>query len=87
LLVDRLSRAVGPGYFVALVLGAVPGAWLTGSFLELKEGDEIEVRVAAPRIFEIDRDRSHEAALATIRSFRKELPPDWKFDREEANSR
>jgi antitoxin MazE len=55
--------------------------------LELKEGDEIEVRVAAPRIFEIDRDRSHEGALATIRSFRKELPPDWKFDREEANSR
>jgi hypothetical protein len=30
--VDRLSRAVGPGYFVSLVLGAIPGAWLTGSF-------------------------------------------------------
>jgi len=55
--------------------------------LELKEGDEIEVRVAAPRAFEIDRDRSHERALATIRSFRKELPPGWKFDRDEANSR
>lgn len=55
--------------------------------LELKEGDEIEVRVAAPRTFEIDRDRSRERALTTIRSFRKELPPDWKFDRGEANSR
>jgi antitoxin MazE len=55
--------------------------------LELKEGDEIEVRVVAPRTFEIDRDRSREQALMTIRSFRKELPPDWKFDREEANSR
>ncbi len=55
--------------------------------LDLKEGDEIEVRVASPRTFEIDRDRSRERALTAIRSFRKELPPDWKFDRAEANSR
>lgn len=55
--------------------------------LELKEGDEIKVRVADPRSFEIDRDQSRERALATLRSFHEELPPGWKFDREEANSR
>src|SRR5437588_584210 len=30
---------------------------------------------------------SRERALARIRSSRWKLPPDWKFDREEANSR
>ena len=55
--------------------------------LELKEGDEIEVHVAGSRAFDIALDRSRERALARIRAFRKELPPDWKFDREEANAR
>ena len=55
--------------------------------LELKEGDEVEVRLAGARTFDIDRDRSRERALARIRAFRWKLPPDWKFDREEANSR
>ena len=55
--------------------------------LELKEGDEVEVRVAGTRAFDIDRDRSRERALKRIRAFRKRLPSDWKFDREEANAR
>jgi antitoxin MazE len=55
--------------------------------LELKEGDHVEVLVAGERTFGIDRDRSRERALARIRKFRKELPPDWKFDRYEANAR
>jgi antitoxin MazE len=55
--------------------------------LGLKEGDEIEIRVAGERTFDIERDRSRERALERIRSFRKKLPPDWKFDREEANAR
>jgi antitoxin MazE len=55
--------------------------------LELKAGDEVEVHVAGERAFDIDRDRSRERALARIRAFRKQLPPDWKFDREEANTR
>lgn len=55
--------------------------------LELKAGDEIEVHVAGERAFDIDRDRSRERALERIRAFRKQLPPDWKFDREEANAR
>ena len=55
--------------------------------LGLKEGDHIEVRLASDRIFGVDRDRSRERALQRIRAFRKQLPPDWKFDREDANAR
>ena len=55
--------------------------------LHLKEGDEVEVRVADPRTFDLDRDRGRERALAHVRAARWKLPPDWKFDRDEANSR
>jgi antitoxin MazE len=55
--------------------------------LELKEGDEVEVHVAGERAFDIARDRGRERALERIRAFRKQLPADWKFDREEANAR
>jgi antitoxin MazE len=55
--------------------------------LGLKEGDEVEVHVAGERAFDIARDRSRERALERIRAFRKKLPADWKFDREEANAR
>jgi antitoxin MazE len=55
--------------------------------LELKDGDEVEVHVVGDRAFSIDRDRSRERVLARIRAFRKQLPPDWKFDREDVNTR
>jgi antitoxin MazE len=55
--------------------------------LDLKEGDEVEVRVADRRTFDVDRDRSRERALARIRAARWKLPADWKFDRDEANAR
>ena len=55
--------------------------------LALKEGDEVEIRVAGERAFDIARDRSREQALARIRAFHKPLPSDWRFDRDEANAR
>ena len=55
--------------------------------LQLKEGDEIEVHVVGERAFDIARDQSRVRALEGIRAFRKALPADWKFDRDEANSR
>jgi len=55
--------------------------------LKLKEGDEVEVHVVGERAFDIARDRGRERALKRIQAFRKELPPDWKFDRDEANAR
>ncbi|MBL0372083.1 AbrB/MazE/SpoVT family DNA-binding domain-containing protein [Rhizobium sp. KVB221] len=55
--------------------------------LSLKEGDEVELRVAGPKAIEIERRMSAEEALEKIKDLRIKLPPDWKFDREEANSR
>ncbi len=55
--------------------------------LDLKEGDEVEVCIAGERRFDIARDRGRERALARIRAFRKQLPPGWTFDRDEANAR
>jgi antitoxin MazE len=55
--------------------------------LELKEGDQVEVHVVGGRAFDIARDRGRQRALERIRAFRKYLPADWKFDREEANAR
>ena len=55
--------------------------------LKLKEGDEIDIRVAGERAFDVERDRSRELALERLKSLRKPLPPGWKFDRDEANAR
>jgi antitoxin MazE len=55
--------------------------------LQLKEGDDIKVRVAGERAFDVARDRSRERAVERILALRKELSPDWRFDREEANTR
>jgi antitoxin MazE len=55
--------------------------------LKLKEGDEVEVHVAGERAFGVARDRSRERALKRIQALRKDLPPDWKFDRDDANAR
>ena len=58
--------------------------------LGLKEGDEVEVQIAGPRVVEIARSvtpEQREAALAKMRAARWKLPSDWKFDRSDANSR
>ena len=55
--------------------------------LELKEGDEIEIRIAADRAFLVDRDRGREQALDRLRRLRRPLPPGFRFDRDEANER
>jgi antitoxin MazE len=55
--------------------------------LGLKEGDDIEIRVAGERAFDIALDRSRERALERVRALRKPLPPGWRFDRDEANAR
>jgi antitoxin MazE len=55
--------------------------------LALKEGDEIEVRVAGSRSFDVNRDERFQRAMERIRAAGWKLPPDWKFDRDEANAR
>jgi len=55
--------------------------------LELKAGDQIEVRIAGARQFEIGRDRAREKAIARLRRLRWRLPAGFTFDRAEANER
>jgi antitoxin MazE len=55
--------------------------------LELKEGDEIEIHVADARELVISRKPSRDELLKRLRAFRGRLPPDFKFDRDEANAR
>jgi antitoxin MazE len=55
--------------------------------LELKEGDDIEIRVAGKRSFDVTRDQSRQRALARLRKLRRPFPPGFVFDREEANER
>ena len=55
--------------------------------LSLKEGDDIEIRIAGDRTFLINRDQSRVSALESIRRLRRPLPPGWSFDRQEANER
>jgi len=55
--------------------------------LELKEGDDIEIRIADRRELEVARKPSREELLKRLRAFRGRLPADFKFDRDEANAR
>lgn len=55
--------------------------------LELKEGDEIEIRVADAQEFEVARKPMRADLLKRLRAFRGRLPADFKFDRAEANAR
>ena len=56
--------------------------------LELKEGDDIEILVAEPRVFAIRKRASAQADfLEKVRRFRGRIPADFIFDREEANAR
>jgi len=55
--------------------------------LHLKEGDQIEIRIASKRVFEVSRDQSKPQALARLRKLRRPLPPGFVFDREDANAR
>lgn len=55
--------------------------------LDLKEGDQIEIRISGDREFEVTRDRSKDKALARLRRLRRPLPPGFSFSREEANER
>jgi antitoxin MazE len=55
--------------------------------LDLKEGDQIEIRIVGDRTFEVQPDRSRQEALARLRRLRRPLPPGFVFDRDEANAR
>ncbi len=55
--------------------------------LNLKEGDQIEIRIADTREFEVRRDPARQRALDRLRRLRRPLPAGFVFDRAEANAR
>lgn len=55
--------------------------------LDLKEGDQITIHVAGKRKFEVGRDQRRQRAIEGLRKLRRPFPPDFTFDREEANAR
>jgi antitoxin MazE len=55
--------------------------------LELKAGDNIDLEIYGRREFGIRKDFSRSLALETLRQLRRPFPPDYKFDRDEANER
>lgn len=55
--------------------------------LGLRDGDDIEIHVAGSRELGIARKPSRDELLKRLRAFRGRLPPDFKFDRDEANAR
>ena len=55
--------------------------------LDLKEGDQIQIRIANAGEFEVRRDPSREKALARLRRLRRPLPRGFVFDRADANAR
>lgn len=55
--------------------------------LGLREGDEIEIEIAGPRSFRVDKDRRREEALARLKALDWTLPAGFRFDRDEAHER
>jgi antitoxin MazE len=55
--------------------------------LGLKPGDSIDIHVAGERSFAIAKAPGARELLARLRKYRGRLPPDFKFDRVEANER
>jgi antitoxin MazE len=56
--------------------------------LGLKEGDELNVVAAKDGIIEVEtREERRRRALERLAALNWTLPPDYKFDRDEANER
>ncbi|CAM8820074.1 AbrB/MazE/SpoVT family DNA-binding domain-containing protein [Burkholderia pseudomallei] len=55
--------------------------------LELREGDDIEIIIDAPRTFAVRKKPGADELLERLRHFRGKLPADFKFSRDEANAR
>ncbi len=55
--------------------------------LDLKEGDEVQVRVDGKRELTVSRKPDIEELFARLRKHRGLLPADFTFNREEANER
>jgi antitoxin MazE len=55
--------------------------------LELRDGDDIKVRVVESRVVEVTKKPDACELLKGLRRFRGKLPADFRFDRNDANAR
>ena len=55
--------------------------------LELREGDEIELRIADAKTLDLEKQSCREEFLARLRAFRGALPADFAFQRNDSNVR
>ncbi|MCX8253464.1 AbrB family transcriptional regulator [Beijerinckiaceae bacterium RH AL1] len=55
--------------------------------LELEEGDEIAIEVAGKRTLGVERDRNLDELFARLDELGLQLPPGFRFSRDEANER
>jgi antitoxin MazE len=55
--------------------------------LELKQGDDIEIRVAGEKAFEVSRDETRRRAVKNLRKLRRPFPQGFVFDRDEIYDR
>ena len=55
--------------------------------LGVKEGDMIDSAPLIEAAVDAEREAERQAAFERIKARKWDLPPDWKFDREEANAR
>ena len=55
--------------------------------LQLKEGDEIELRSAGDHELSVERKPKRQELIESLRKYRGRMPADFKFDRDEANER
>ena len=55
--------------------------------LALHEGDDIEIKIADSRLFEVSKKPSNQEILQKLRQFRSKLPADFYFDRDELHER
>jgi antitoxin MazE len=55
--------------------------------MELKSGDELEIVAAGDRRCEVSKRDRRKEFLEALKQFQFDLPPDYRFDRDEANAR
>lgn len=55
--------------------------------LDLSPGDNIDIHISGDRAFSVEKTPRARELLAKLRKYRGRLPPDFKFNRLEANER
>ncbi|WP_396271309.1 AbrB/MazE/SpoVT family DNA-binding domain-containing protein [Granulicella paludicola] len=55
--------------------------------LDLKVGDDVQLEAHGSQKLGLRKDHTREHAIQTLRSLRRPFPPNYKFDRDEANER